>query len=364
MQIIDADGHFTLVKGLEGTPLQVETFPDGGHTIQFNGGCLAITPSTGWKGRPGKPPIDPKKWWDLDSRLEDLDREGIDKQVLTMVSDLFYGAEARMAVRTARKFNDGLAETIATCKNPSRYLGAAHLPLQDPEAAADEAERAVKELKMPVVVMSTNVQGKSIDLPEFWPFFARLNELEVPIIVHSQALSPTFKAHMAAGDRIGWNDQDSFKLSYPIWWMLGHPFEHMIAITRIIYSGLLDRYPHLKFIFEEGNVGYALYLFDRLEEGWEFGEMLFGPRVHLQGPKKRPTDYLEHFHWSVESEDSMVAEVIKRWGAEKILFGTDYPHPDTPWPESVKEMEEALAFCSAEDRAKVLGDNAVRLLHL
>ena len=58
----------------------------------------------------------------------------------------------------------------------------------------------------------------------------------------------------------------------------------------------------------------------------------------------------------------MIGEVIKRWGAERILFSTDYPHPDSPWPDSVKEMQEAIAFCSAEDQAKVLGGNAARLL--
>ena len=109
-------------------------------------------------------------------------------------------------------------------------------------------------------------------------------------------------------------------------------------------SGLLDRYPNLKFIFEEGNVGYALYLFDRLEAGWEFGEMIYGSPVHLRGPKKRPLEYLEHFHWAVESEDSLIAEVVKRWGAERILFSTDYPHGDTPWPESVQGDEGSAGF--------------------
>lgn len=92
--------------------------------------------------------------------------------------------------------------------------------------------------------------------------------------------------------------------------------------------------------------------------------MLYGSRVHLRGPKKHPLEYLEHFHWAVESEDSPIAEVVKRWGAERILFSTDYPHGDTPWPESVKEMKEALASYSAADQAKVLGENAARLLHL
>jgi len=190
-----------------------------------------------------------------------------------------------------------------------------------------------------------------------------MNELEIPIIVHSDRLT-SFQTHPAAGERTGWWERGPFAVDQPIWWMLSHPFEHMIAIARLIYSGLLDRYPNLNFIFEEGNVGYALYLFDRLESGWEFGEMIYGSRVHLRGPKQRPLEYLKHFHWAVESEDSLIAEVVKRWGAERILFSTDYPHGDTPWPESVKEMKEALASYSAADQAKVLGGNAARLLHL
>jgi predicted TIM-barrel fold metal-dependent hydrolase len=252
---------------------------------------------------------------------------------------------------------------IATCKQPSRYLGAAPLPMQDPEAAADEAERAVKELAMPAVVIGTNVRGKNLDSADFWPFFARVNDLQVPIIVHSDGLT-SFQTHPAAGERTGWWERGPFSVDHPIWWMLGHPFEHMIAISRLIYSGLLDRFPDLKFIFEEGNVGYALYLFDRLEEGWEFGELIHGQRVHLRGPKKHPLEYLEHFHWAVESEDSLIGEAVRRWGADRILFSSDYPHPDSPWPESVKEMKEALTGCSELEQTKVLGGNAARLLRL
>jgi hypothetical protein len=77
-----------------------------------------------------------------------------------------------------------------------------------------------------------------------------------------------------------------FSAEFLIWWMLTHPFEHMIAIARIIYSGLLDRFLNLKFILEEGNASHVLYVFDRFEEGQEFGELLYGPRVHLGGPKR------------------------------------------------------------------------------
>ncbi|HLW71326.1 MAG TPA: amidohydrolase family protein [Candidatus Binataceae bacterium] len=374
MEVIDVDSHVTVTKGLEGTPFHVNILPDGGHGFEFNKTGLRFAPPNGMIPRGGKEAIPARSFWDLDRRLEDLDRDGIDRQVLIFhTAHVFYGADREVAIKTARKYNDGLAEMIATCKAPSRYLGAAPLPMQDPAAAADEAKRAVKELHMPVVVIGTNVRGRNLDMPEFEPFFARINELNVPIIIHSDGLT-AYQTHPAAGERTGWLNRTGRVFTvrnveepapaYPIWWMLTHPFEHMIAITRIIYSGMLDRFPNLKFIFEEGNVGYALYLFDRLEEGWEFGEMLNGPRIHLSGPKKHPLDYLEHFHWAVESEDSLIGEAIKRWGAERVLFSSDYPHSDTPWPKSVAEMKKALYGFSATDVAKVMHDNAARLLHL
>ena len=273
MQVIDVDSHVTVTKGLEGTPFHVDILPDGGHGFEFNKTGLRFTPPNGKLPRPGNEPISARNFWDLDRRLEDLDRDGIDKQVLIFnTSHVFYGADKEVAIAAARKYNDGLAEMIARCKAPSRYLGAAPLPLQDPAAAADEAQRAVKELRMPVVVIGTNVNGRNLDMPEFEPFFARINELNVPIIIHSDGLT-SYQTHPAAGDRTGWSNRGGFASrladrmqaegpvpDYPIWWMLTHPFEHMIAISRIIYSGLLDRFPNLKFILEEGNVGYALCL--------------------------------------------------------------------------------------------------------
>jgi predicted TIM-barrel fold metal-dependent hydrolase len=364
MQVIDVDSHITVVKGLEGSAFRVDMLADGSHSFEFNHAAFKFVAPNGKIPRPGKEAILTRCFWDLDRRLDDLDRDGISKQVLIFHSaHVFYDADSRVAAETARKYNDGLAEMIATCKDPSRYLGAAPLPLQDPTAATAEAERAVKELGMPVVVIGTNVRGRNLDMPEFLPFFSRMNDLNIPIILHSDGLSP-YQNYPAAGDRTGWSERGPFSADYPVWWMLTHPFEHMIAIARIIYSGLLDRYPNLRFILEEGNVGYALYLFDRLEEGWEFGEMLFGPRVHLGGPKKHPLEYLHHFHWAVESEDSLIGEVIKRWGAERILFSSDYPHHDTPWPESVAGMKKALKPFTAADEAKVMWENAARLLHL
>src|SRR6516225_524357 len=145
MQVIDVDSHVTVVKGLEDTPFQIQLLPDGGHMMEFDGHRIDLTPPHGKSPRPHKPPIDIRNTWDLDARLADLDRDGIDRQVLIFhTSHVFYGAEPKLAIKTARKYNDGLAAMIKACSQPLRYLGASPLPLQDPEAAAAEAERAVK----------------------------------------------------------------------------------------------------------------------------------------------------------------------------------------------------------------------------
>jgi hypothetical protein len=90
---------------------------------------LDIAPPQGKVPRQGKPALDVRTYWDLDRRLNDLDQEGINQQVLIFhTSHLFYGADAKVAVQTARKFNDGVAEMIGGCRAPERYLGAVHLP--------------------------------------------------------------------------------------------------------------------------------------------------------------------------------------------------------------------------------------------
>src|SRR5262249_29820134 len=140
MQVIDVDSHITVVKGLEDSPFQITLLPDGGHLMELTGARIDLPPPQGKPPRPQKPPIDIRTTWDLDRRLEDLDQEGIDQQVLIFhTSHVFYGADLKVAVQTARKYNDGLAEMIATCRQPARYLRAAPLPLQDPQPAADSA---------------------------------------------------------------------------------------------------------------------------------------------------------------------------------------------------------------------------------
>jgi hypothetical protein len=107
--VIDVDSHVTVTKRLEGTPFRVDILPDGGHGFEFNKAGLRFTPPGGKISRSGKEPISVQAFWDLDRRLEDLDRDGIDRQVLIFhTAQVFYGAESRTAIEAAQKYNDGL----------------------------------------------------------------------------------------------------------------------------------------------------------------------------------------------------------------------------------------------------------------
>ncbi len=107
MQVIDVDSHVSVVKGLEDSPFQITLLPDGGHLMEFSGARIDLTPPHGKTPRPHKPPIDIRTTWDLNRRLEDLDQEGIDRQVLIFhTSHVFYGADPKVAVQTARKYDE------------------------------------------------------------------------------------------------------------------------------------------------------------------------------------------------------------------------------------------------------------------
>src|SRR5581483_9986557 len=177
----------------------------------------------------------------------------------------------------AQLANDGLAELVA--KYPKRFLRfIAGLPMNNPEAAAKEAERAVKQLGAVGVQICTNVNGRPLDEPDFLPVFQTMAELDAPIWVHP-----------ARG--AGFPDYQTEKKSkYEMWWVFGWPYETSIFMARIIFAGYFDRWPKLKIIthhlggmvpYFSGRTGPGL---DQLGARTEDEDLT----VYLRRLKKRP----------------------------------------------------------------------------
>jgi aminocarboxymuconate-semialdehyde decarboxylase len=309
---------------------------------------------------------------DLDKRLADMDIAEFDKQVLICGSRLtYYEAAPEVGLEICRTCNDGAAEAM---RYSDRFIGAAIVPLQDAGMAVDELERAVKKLGLKAVNIATNVNGKLLDSPELRGFYQKASELNIPILVHGVS------DFMCYGIRQ--IDKHPPFSQVRLTGVLGFPFEMQIVISSLILGGVLDEFPNLRFCFLEGGVGFFAHLMDRLsgdayawltskspDERKQDQRMrdlrdAVGNReeiVQAQLIKRAPEEYIENLYLSVEVFEKLLPYTIRTYGAENLVLGSDYPHPDTFFPYTIPRLMR-LEEISPVDKEKIAGKNAQRLL--
>ncbi len=174
-----------------------------------------------------------KENFDLKRRLADMDRAGIDMQILSLSVLMVYWAETKLAVTLARLVNDEYARVAK--EHPDRFGGLATLPLQEVDRAIEEMERAILDLGLQGVYIGTNINGRDFDDPVLCPFFQKAQQLDAPIFVHP--------ANVVGTERWG---------KHRLWNLLGNPFDTSIAITKLILGGVLEELPELKLCFAHG----------------------------------------------------------------------------------------------------------------
>lgn len=276
--------------------------------------------------------------FDMDRRLTEMDEAGVDFHVLAPVPYLFlYEADMETGERLARLQNDCIAEAVSN--RPDRFAGLGTVPLQDPERAVSELERAMGELGLRGAEIGTHVLGKNFDAPELFSFFERAEQLGAFILIHPY--------QVAAADRLR---------DYTFINSLGNPIDNTIAGASMAFGGVLERLPNLKVAIVHGG-GFIPYQHGRLTRMIEVrpntGEKLSRP---LQ-------DSLRKLHFDTLVFDTAALEfLVKTWGGDHILMGTDYPFlmSDSDPVETV----EGLSGCSKDETAMIRGGNASRLLGL
>ena len=321
--------------------------PLGGKIALEEHFVLAETIDTSYAVR-DLPPATRNRILDLGSgRIADMDRGGIDICILSLTAPGVQGIpKVKEAIAQARRTNDYLAENIA--KNPKRLKGFATLPLQDPEAAAQELTRCVKDLGFCGALVNGFSQvgeGDSAvyyDLPQYRPFWATVQELDVPFYLHPR---DPLSARQQCYEGYRW-------LAGSPW---GFAVETSIHALRLMASGLFDEYPKLKVI-----VGH-------LGEGLSFGIWRVDNRIRRGSgtPKaKLPmSQYLrENFYITTSGNfrTQALTNVILEVGADRVLYSVDYPYED------VVEAREWFdqASISEFDRSKIAGANAKQLFRL
>ena len=293
---------------------------------------------------------------DLDLRFRVMDEFGDYAQVPSLANpppDVI--AKPPVAGELARIGNDGLAELVA--KHPDRFPSfIATVALGDPDEAVKEAERSVKELNAGGVQIFSNVAGKPLDRPEFEPFFAKMEELDRAVWLHPArgANHPDYL--------------DEEKSKYEIWWTFGWPYETSVAMSRLVFSGILDRYPKLDLVIHHLGA-MAPYFEGRVGPGWD----QLGSRtsdedltVLLKTLKKRPLDYFKEMYGdsAVFGSASATRCGLDFYGADRVLFASDSPFDPEKGPGYIRQTIKILdeLDLSEEDRRKIYIGNAERLL--
>ncbi len=294
---------------------------------------------------------------DLDGRFREMDEFGDYRQVVTIPGPqpaLLAGPE--QAAEIARVGNDGLAELVD--RYPDRFAGfAASLALNNPDAAVEEARRAITDLGAKGIEVFTNVGGKPIDGAEYEPLWAAMVELDLPIWIHPSRSAN--QADYAAEE----------KSRYEIWFTFGYPYETGAAMARIVFSGIMDRYPSLKFITHHLG-GVVPYFAGRVGPGWE----TMGTRTShedysqlLAGLQRPHADYFKSFYADTAMFGARAGTVcgLDYFGADNVLFASDMPFDPAPgqFIRDTIAVIDSLDI-SDEDRAKIYYRNAEAYLKL
>jgi aminocarboxymuconate-semialdehyde decarboxylase len=269
---------------------------------------------------------------DLDARIRYMDDVGVDMHVLSLMSPMVYWAPAAFGMKLSQVYND--ACSAAHVRHPGRFIGMAMLPMQDPELAVRELERAGRLPGLRAAMMGTEINGKNLDEKEFFPVFAKCEELGWPIFVHP--IDPLGRERMR---------RHAFQN------LLGNPIEVGLAGYSLILGGVLDAFPKLEVMLPRagGNVPWGI---GRLQRTLD--------RQPQAAKAARPAiEYLKRFYFDtiIESED-LLQSLIRLVGPDRMLFGTDFA--SAMRDERPRALIEDLPGLSASDKSMILGGNAAR----
>jgi len=288
--------------------------------------------------------------FDLDIRFRAMDKyEGLRQVVSIGVPPVELVLSPKDAVELARMGNDEMAELVN--KYPDRFAAAvAGLPTNDVDASIRETERAVRQLKFKGVQIYSSINGKPLDRPEFLGIYEKIAQYELPIFLHPvrENTIPDYPDEKLA--------------KYGTFIAFGWPYETTMAMARLVFSGLMEKYPNIKFITH--HCGAMLPFF--------FKRVLLGQREDGEIMKltKPPLEYFKKFYGDTVLGGNMPALMCGYafFGADHMVFASDYPYPggaarsDIALGEVIESV--ALMNITEEEKLKIFSKTARRILSL
>jgi predicted TIM-barrel fold metal-dependent hydrolase len=284
-------------------------------------------------------------------RLEVLDAENVDIAILYTTVGLLWEAEIQdpeLSQAYTRAYNRWICDF---CSESPRLVPTAHLSLTDPAGAAKELERAVGEGAKGGFVAPFTHDGTPLGHPKHDVLFAAAQDLDVPLAIH-----PTFEPQWTKGTRMGaWENVKQLRLLASV--AASDGVRHQF--TTMFDYGVFDKFPKMKLLVLESGGGWIGYWLDRIDA--VYSHTFIGGRVPL---KMKPSDYFRERIWiSCDPDERTIPALAARFGADRFLWASDFPHADHT-PEYAEDLNELVAAFPKEDQRKFIGDNARALFKL
>jgi predicted TIM-barrel fold metal-dependent hydrolase len=292
--------------------------------------------------------------YDLDHRFRIMDKFDGLMQILTLSSPpIEQIGDTKKAADLAKMANDEMAELVL--KYPDRFAAAvAALPMNDMEAALKELDRAIGDLRFRGIQLNTPINGKPLDSPEFLPIYEKMSQYNLPIWIH-----PVREADFA-------DYQTEKRSKYMIFHIFGWPYETAAAMTRLVFSGILEKFSNLKIITHHCG-SMVPYLEQRIIGAYDHAEMLRGAK-YKRGLTRPPIQYFKMFYYDTAIYGSTAGLTCAHsfCGADHLVFATDFPYDSQFGERYTRQTIESIQEMKISDleKKRIFEDNARDLLRL
>ena len=283
-----------------------------------------------------------------EEHVKDMDADGVDAGLLYPTTGLgLYRSVSDSELLTAlfRAYNDWLAEFCQPY--PDRLKGIAMINLDDLHSGVKELKRCAK-MGLPGAMITVYPHGRSsYDSPEYETLWATAQDLGIPLSLHFHTNRPDAGEEFSfvhAGSRSEFTNIDH--------WV-------RMSLADMIFSGVFERYPGLKVGAVEHELSWVPHFLDRMD--YRYTQVRIKEGDHRFKDGILPSDYFHSNVFLSFQEDGVGVRLRDIIGTDKLLWGSDYPHPETTFPRSQQILEEILADCTEEEKAKIAGGNAARI---
>jgi aminocarboxymuconate-semialdehyde decarboxylase len=275
------------------------------------------------------------QYTDIATRLAAMDKAGVAMHALSLTQPMAFWAPPAFGLRLCQTYNDACVALHHT--HPDRFVGLAMLPMQDPALAVRELDRVATLRGIRGIYMATHINGKNLNQKEYWPVYARAQEVGLPILLHP--------VNPVGADRM----RDYYLRNF-----VGNPTEAALAAASFVFSGAFDDFPTLDVVLP-----HAGGVFPQLIGRWDHGATV---RPEVKDLKNPPSHYLRRFHYdTVAHSVPILMNLVRQVGADRVVCGTDFP-ADMSVADVVGTVEKLEL--STADRDLILRGNAARLLKI